>query len=83
MNRFSLSHLARADLAEIREYVAHDKPEAARRLLSGFFTRFRRLAQQPELGEKRDDLRPGLRSFSVGSYVVFYFPDAVGVRIVR
>jgi toxin ParE1/3/4 len=71
MSRFSLSHLARADLAEIREFVAHDEPEAARRLLSGFFARFQRLAQQPELGEKRDDLRPNLRGFSVGHYVVF------------
>jgi plasmid stabilization system protein ParE len=37
----------------------------------------------PELGEKRDDLRSNLRSFSVGNYVIFYFPDAHGVRIVR
>lgn len=83
MSRFSLSQLARTDLAEIREYVARDKPLAARRLLSGFFERFRLLAEFPVLGEKRDDLRSNLRSFSVGNYVVFYFPDAHGVQIVR
>jgi plasmid stabilization system protein ParE len=47
MTQFSLSHLARTDLAEIREYVARDKPTAARRLLSGFFERFRLLARIP------------------------------------
>lgn len=35
-----------------------------------------------QLGERRDDLRPGLRSSTVGSYVVFYFPLADGVEVV-
>jgi toxin ParE1/3/4 len=83
MSQFSLSHLARTDLAEIYERVARDKPIAARRLLSGFFERFRLLAEFPELGEKRDNLRSNLRSFSVGNYVIFYFPDAHDLRIVR
>ncbi|HVA51655.1 MAG TPA: type II toxin-antitoxin system RelE/ParE family toxin [Pirellulales bacterium] len=83
MRRFALSHLARTDLAEIREYVARDKRAAARRLVSAFYERFRLSADFPELGEKRDDLRPDLRSFSVGSYVIFYLPDVHGVRIAR
>jgi toxin ParE1/3/4 len=83
MSEFNLSDLARTDLAEISDYVARDKPTAARRLLTRFFERFRLLADFPELGEKRDDLRPNLRSFSVGSYVIFYFPGASGVQILR
>ncbi len=83
MSRFTLSDLARTDLAEIVENAAFDKPLAARRLLRGFFERFRLLAEFPKLGEKRDDLRSNLCSFSVGNYVVFYTPDVDGVRIVR
>lgn len=83
MSRFSLSHLARQDLAEIHEKVARNKPSAARRLLKNFFDRFRLLADYPDLGEKRDDLRPNLRSFSLGNYVIFFYSDGEGVHIVR
>jgi toxin ParE1/3/4 len=37
-------------------------------LLTGFFL----IATHPHAGRLRDDLRPGLRSFPVGQYLVFY-----------
>ena len=37
----------------------------------------------PESGTKRDQLRSGLRSFPVGSYMVFYLVIEKGIEIVR
>lgn len=46
---------------------------------------FGMLVQNPLLGRERPDLQPGLRSFPVGSYLVFvfYFSFADGVEVVR
>ena len=41
-------------------------------LLDRFGVFFSRLAKNPYLGRQRDEIRPGYRSFPVGSYVVFY-----------
>ena len=41
------------------------------------------LARNPLAGRARNDLALKLRSFPVGSYVVFYVPVADGVEIVR
>ena len=83
MSRFRLAHLARTDLAEIREYVARDKPVAADRLIATLFDRFHLLAKNPQMGEGRPELGQGLRSFSVGNYVVVYRPVSEGVEIAR
>jgi toxin ParE1/3/4 len=44
---------------------------------------FDMLAQQPLAGRARGDLVANLRSFPVGSYVIFYFPVSDGVEVVR
>ncbi len=41
------------------------------------------LAANPLAGRARSELHEGLRSFPVGSYVVFYSPTPEGVEIVR
>jgi toxin ParE1/3/4 len=83
MRRFRLSPLARADLAEIRHFVARDKPEAADRLIRAFYDRFGLLAENPLLGERQPEFGEDLRTFSMGSYVVVYRPMAAGVEIAR
>jgi toxin ParE1/3/4 len=35
------------------------------------------------MGRSRPELSPGLRSFSVGKYVIFYMPHPKSVEIVR
>ncbi|NLS95538.1 MAG: type II toxin-antitoxin system RelE/ParE family toxin [Planctomycetaceae bacterium] len=35
------------------------------------------------MGQSRDDLASGIRSFSVGNYAVFYTPAEIGVEIVQ
>lgn len=83
MSRFRLARLAETDLAEIHAFIARDKPAAAQRQLSAFFERFHMLAKQPLLGEARDGLGAGLRTFALGSYVNCYYPKGSNVRIAR
>ena len=46
--------------------------------------RFFLLATHPHLGRRRDeDLRPGLRSFPVGEYVIVYRVEGEDVLILR
>ncbi|MEZ9265688.1 type II toxin-antitoxin system RelE/ParE family toxin [Vibrio splendidus] len=37
-----------------------------------FDATFRRLAENPELGKTRDEIRPGYRKFPLVSHVIFY-----------
>jgi toxin ParE1/3/4 len=41
------------------------------------------LSQLPEIGKRRFDLAPGLRSLAVGNYVIFYRPVSEGIQIIR
>lgn len=84
-----LAPQAEAALAAIWAYVAEasDSAEIADRLIDSITARFLLLADNPFLGRARDDLRPGLRSFPVGEYVIIYRladnKDAVILHVVR
>jgi len=77
------------DLDSIWYYVASESGsvEIADRLLDSITERFFLLAKYPNLGRRRDnDLRPGLRSFSVGEYVIIYRlrnEDVLILRVLR
>ena len=45
--------------------------------------RFHILAEQPLLGRSREELAPGMRSFPLGRYVIFYEVLRDGIEIVR
>ena len=54
------------------------------RLIDSITHRFFLLAGRPYLGRRRDqDLRPGLRSFPVGEYVIFYRIEGEDVMILH
>ncbi len=81
-----LSSPAESDLDEIWYYVASRSGslEIADRLIDAIASRFALLATHPNIGRKRDlDLRPGLRSLAVGSYVIIYRVEAEDVLILR
>ena len=78
-----LSPQARIDLDEAWDYLAERNPDAADRLIEEFWASAVRHAQFPRTGRARDDLRPGMRSFVVGRYVVFFVPVADTIRIAR
>lgn len=84
MSRVRLSARSEADLHSIWNHIGieNDRPRQAAALIDSIHQKIELLATQPELGESRDDLRPGLRSSTVGNYVVFYFPLTDGVEVV-
>ncbi|TWT81736.1 Plasmid stabilization system protein [Planctomycetes bacterium CA13] len=72
------------DLFGIVQYIARDKPEAARNWLRKIQETCETIATQPAMGE----LRPrfgvlGARSFSVGNYVIFYRAIEGGIEVAR
>jgi toxin ParE1/3/4 len=83
MTPCSIAPLARNDLDEIWDYIAADNPSAAERLLSTFHEKFLLLSRHPLLGQAREELLAGLRSLSVGNYVVYYRVRENRVQIVR
>ena len=44
---------------------------------------FEMLAEFPEMGTSSEDLAPGLRSFPVGNFVIFYKPWDNGIAVAR
>jgi toxin ParE1/3/4 len=83
MSRYKLAPEVRGDLKEICRYIARDSPDAAGRLRSLFFERFRLLARHPLIGEARDDLTENLRIFPVGNYIILYRPMSAGIEVVQ
>ena len=80
---FRLSSPAQVDIDAIWDYVAHDNPAAATRMLNAFEEIFLLLAQHPRMGRTCEDLRPDLRRFPVENYVVFYRIQPDCIEIVR
>ena len=74
---------AESDLDEIWWYIAQDSPINADRFLDRIQERCLSLADFPQMGTSRDELKAGLRSQLVGNYLIFYFPLEDGVDIVR
>lgn len=84
MARVVYSREADDDLESIVDYIARDKPTAAREWLAQIRERCHVLASHPELGEERLGFGvPGCRSFSVGQYVVFFRAVAGGIEVSR
>jgi toxin ParE1/3/4 len=83
MARITRSSPARADLREIWLHIARDNVDAADRLLDRLDQAVRLLAANPEMGERQDDLKRGLRRFVVGNYLLFYESIPGGIRVVR
>jgi toxin ParE1/3/4 len=83
MSRLLFSPRAEQDLDEILDYIARDKPLAAMRFVERLREACRLLAENPELGERREDFGPGLRCFSVGNYAIVYRCGSECVEIAR
>ncbi len=71
------------DLDEIWWHIAQDSQHNADRFLDRILEKCLILASFPQIGTERDELMDGLRSQSIGSYLVFYFPIDDGIDIVR
>jgi len=77
---------AEAELEGIWYYTAKNSHsiEIADRVVDSITDRFYLLATYPHLGRRRDeDLRPGLRSFPVGEYVIIYRVEGEDVLVLH
>ena len=74
---------AREDLIDIWLHIAEDDPTAADRVLDRLDDAASHLADHPEMGAARDDIRPGLRYLISGSYLLLYRITDAEVEIVR
>lgn len=76
---------ADADLDEIWYYIVKesDSIEIADRFIDSLTERCLLLARHPHVGRLRDDLRPGLRIFPVGRYVILYRVEDEDVLILN
>lgn len=83
MSRIRFTEPAAQDLEEIYNYIAVDNLAAADALLSRLQKQWRRAAENPGVGRKRDELKPNLCSVTEGNYLVFYRQVADGIEIVR
>lgn len=80
---FRLRPEAEADLEGVALCIAADNPLAARNWLNDIYLPCQRLGATPGMGIARFDVRPNLRLFPVGSYLILYQGIAEGVEIVR
>jgi toxin ParE1/3/4 len=74
---------ARSDLIEIWQDIARDDEAAADRCLDLIDARARQLVDHPQLGPRREDVRPGLRHLVVEPWVILYRVVDDGIEIVR
>jgi toxin ParE1/3/4 len=79
---------AEDDLTGIWNYLAAESgsDDIADRLIDSISRRFDFLSNNPLGGRARDEILPGLRSFPVGQYVIFYrvvLPDVLIVRVMH
>jgi plasmid stabilization system protein ParE len=84
MARFELTHKATQDLIEIEDYIAQDDPNTARRVILELKAAMQHLAEMPQVGHRRFDIRaPRYRFWNVHSYLIVYNPDTIPIQVIR
>ena len=81
--RLVLAQQAKDDLVEIWLYIASDSPIIADKFIDHMHEQCRKLCSHPEMGPKRDELIPGIRSLRVKRYLVFYRVANKAIEIAR
>ena len=74
---------AEADIEAIALYIAEDSPSAALRWYGEMYAHCQRIAEMPGMGVARPDVRPDLRTFPVGNYLILYRQPDDGAEVVR
>jgi toxin ParE1/3/4 len=83
MPTLSIRPLAEADLLDIWDFIAEDSEAKADRFLDLLIHKLQQIAQMPGMGRRREELAPGLRSFPVRNYSLFYQITEDGIDVVR
>jgi toxin ParE1/3/4 len=83
MGTYAFSAQATLDLEEICESMALVNRNGAIALFEALREKCRKVAQFPNMGKNYGDIAPNLRGIIAGNYIVFYFPRADGIDVVR
>lgn len=83
MTSYFLTPQVVQDLEESYDFIAVDSLNAALRFIDLLEEKFLLLTDSPEIGRRREELAPALRSFPVGNYVIFYRPVQEVIQIIR
>jgi toxin ParE1/3/4 len=83
MTNVFLSVEAEVDVLEITGFISSGDEAVVRKFVGRLTEVLDSLAEHPEMGKRRDDLREGLRSISFNPYLVFYKVKDDEVEIVR
>ena len=83
MSDYKILQKAENDLFDIWRYIAEDNQQAADRVLRSLHEKCQLLAKNSKLGPARPDIRPDMRYFVVGSYLILYCESTNGIEIVR
>lgn len=83
MADYIITPKAEKDIDEILLFIAADNIDASIAFSDRLSSLFDRLAENPKIGRERPELKPEIRSFPEGSYLIFYREWAGLVAIVR
>ena len=83
MTRILKRPRAKADLAEIWDYIAEDSEDRADAFIDVIGKKLSMLAENSCLGKARHELGEGIRSFPVGRYILFYRAISEGIEVIR
>jgi len=78
-----ISDEAVADLIDLWTYIAEDSPERADQFVDQIHEKCATLADTPMMGRERSELLPGMRSFPIGRYLIFYRIVEETLQVVR
>ena len=81
---FRLSSKSLEDLKSIGRFTLKSWGREQRNIyLSKLDESFHILAEQPQLGNARDDIRKGYRVYHVGRHLIFYRQKSIAIEIIR
>lgn len=78
-----ISEKATDDLVDIWSYIALDNPNVADLFIDKLYESCLSLTLMPEMGRKRDELLPGIRSLPFKGYIIFYRIGKGEIQIAR
>ena len=81
--RVQKSARAEIDIRGIGRWIARDSLTAALKWGDDLDRKLRVIADLPGIGTDRSDLRPGLRSYPFGNYLIFFKAIRGGIVVVR
>ena len=85
MNNFcTITPTASRDIESILDYLAEKVSiEKAEQILEKINSKLQLLVKFPQIGRRRDELYPGLRSVPLGDYLIFYRLVSEGIEVMR